>query len=247
MGRSGFSALLEDLTGPLAGEGKEEPGKGAAKAGAGEATDQDTEGWASPAHGGTPAPGTGEPPGGPPAELYPANLELTRAEVDFMSRLHGLIGTPRGLKRFVNTYRLLRISVPPGEWAAFRDPERGEHRHAILLLALLVGHAHEAGLLFQGLLERQGPESWGAFVADLAPHAAPQSDVGNAAQGMRYRNGVASLIPLAEVPRWRRIHAALAAVEPLAAEPLVPFRKWAERVARYAFYPIRMPASDARP
>jgi hypothetical protein len=245
MNRPGFSALLEDLAGPVT-EDRAPDGASRRALGGGGADDGAT-GTTGDAQADGKGQGRGEEPdAGPSPELYPTNLELTRAEVDFMGRFHGLIGTPRGLKRFVNTYRLLRISVPPAEWAAFRDPDEGEYRHAILLLALLVGHAHEAGSVFQELMRQPGDGTWGAFVAGLRPRRGEGEGADEAGDGPA-RNAIAADIPDAELPRWQCIHQVLADVEGLADQSLAPFRKWTRRVARYAFYPIRFTAADSEP
>jgi hypothetical protein len=250
MNRTGFSALLEDLAGPVT-EDRASDGGGSGRASTGEKIPSGegvTGGATEKARADGKGQGRGEEPdAGPSPELYPTNLELTRAEVDFMGRFHGLIGTPRGLKRFVNTYRLLRISVPPAEWAAFRDPDEGEYRHAILLLALLVGHAHEAGSIFQDLMRHPGDGPWGAFVDGLRPRQRGEGEGDDDAGGGLARNAVAGKIPDAELPRWERIHRSLAEAESLAGEPLAPFRKWTPRVARYAFYPIRFTAANSGP
>ena len=55
---------------------------------------------------------------------------------------HPLIGTPRGAKRLLNTYRLVRAGIPETEWNAFKGDgkERGEFRIAMLMLAAAAGY-----------------------------------------------------------------------------------------------------------
>jgi hypothetical protein len=74
-------------------------------------------------------------------ELRPQGLQLTQAEVEFMTGLGALLPTPRAAKRFVNIYRLVRIGIPAPELAEFIGDEAGGQYQAVqLLLAMLVGH-----------------------------------------------------------------------------------------------------------
>jgi hypothetical protein len=55
---------------------------------------------------------------------------------------HPLIGTPRGAKRLLNTYRLVRAGIPESEWNVFKGDgnTRGEFRVVMLLLAASAGY-----------------------------------------------------------------------------------------------------------
>ncbi|GAA3620950.1 KAP family P-loop NTPase fold protein [Microlunatus ginsengisoli] len=68
-------------------------------------------------------------------DLNPKALRLTQDELDLMVRFHPLVGTPRAVKRFLNTYQLLRVSVPDVD--SFLD--RKDFRPVLILLALLTG------------------------------------------------------------------------------------------------------------
>ena len=85
----------------------------------------------------------------------PAQLHLTPWEVADVDRLGPLFRTPRTIKRFVNTYRLLRASLTAGpEVEAFEGTEEapGEYQTALVLLAIVTGAAREA----EGVIEAVG-------------------------------------------------------------------------------------------
>ncbi len=79
---------------------------------------------------------------------------LQRWEREALQAYHPLIQTPRGAKRLLNTYRLVRASVPQSEWAAFAGDHRwdGEFRVAMLLLAAAAGYPAVARGWFAKLL-----------------------------------------------------------------------------------------------
>lgn len=91
-------------------------------------------------------------PGPLPAEV----LRMTRAEVTAMSAVAALVGTtPRVVKRFVNTYRLLKARSADPETA--RDTTAGDttpadHDVMAFLLAVVVGQPEAAGLVLGALL-----------------------------------------------------------------------------------------------
>ena len=74
------------------------------------------------------------PARGRPQSTGPA---ATTDERDFMLTFLPLVGTPRAVKRFLNTYQLLRVSVDDVE--AFLGG--GEYRSVLILLALMTGTA----------------------------------------------------------------------------------------------------------
>lgn len=67
---------------------------------------------------------------------------------------HALIQTPRGAKRLLNTYRLVRAGIPKEEWADF---SAGEYRITMLLLAAAAGYPATARAWFQKL-RTENPE-----------------------------------------------------------------------------------------
>ena len=87
-------------------------------------------------------------------ELRPQGLQLSQAEVQFMTRLGGLVPTPRAAKRLVNIYRLVRIGIPDRELAAFVGDEKGGPYQAVqVLLAILLGNPESAREVFRELID----------------------------------------------------------------------------------------------
>ena len=81
-------------------------------------------------------------------------------EVSRIYRAFNSLGTPRALNRFVNTYRLVRSLVPDQEADRFFDPEDGDYRYVILLLAILVGFPRDAEGVFGALSEAKPGDAW---------------------------------------------------------------------------------------
>jgi hypothetical protein len=117
-----------------------------------------------------------------PAEV----LHITPAEADAMSAVATLLGTtPRTVKRFVNTYRLLK--------ARTLDPERfdepvdglGDHQIVAFLLALVTGHPQVAGELLPALVQAPEAATITSLAAALPIPENPSSEVGSAAEAVR--------------------------------------------------------------
>ena len=87
-------------------------------------------------------------------DLRPQSLQLTQAEVDFMGCLGGLIPNPRAAKRMANLYRLVRISIPDADLAAFTgDEETGPYQAVQILLAILAGSPTMTDQIFRRILK----------------------------------------------------------------------------------------------
>jgi hypothetical protein len=68
-------------------------------------------------------------------DLVPDTLVISKAELDYIQTLAPLVTTPRGAKRLINTYQLVRASVDQvGAFIA-----SAEYRPPLLLLALVTG------------------------------------------------------------------------------------------------------------
>ncbi len=68
-----------------------------------------------------------------------SQLKFTEVEKDYINELYGFFDTPRTVKRFINTYRLLRVGV---ELKDIDEFETGEYKIALLLLAMVTGFSH---------------------------------------------------------------------------------------------------------
>jgi hypothetical protein len=81
-----------------------------------------------------------------PSGLSAEILRTTPKEADAMSEMAAMVGTtPRTVKRFVNTYRLLKARADdPEEFDATSEDGLGDHQVVAFLLALVTGHAELA-------------------------------------------------------------------------------------------------------
>jgi WD40 repeat protein len=110
-------------------------------------------------------PARNEPIPAPVIELRPQGLQLSQPEIEFMTRLGGLVPTPRAAKRLVNIYRLVRIGIPNAELSDFTgDVDAGPYRAVQVLLAILVGHPKAARTIFGELLAGETDDDLAAVV-----------------------------------------------------------------------------------
>ena len=77
-------------------------------------------------------------------------LEFTAGEKTHIENLWPLFTTPRSVKRFINTYRLLRVAVEPRQRRSFED---GEYQVALMLLAIVTSSPNEVYVFQQTLTE----------------------------------------------------------------------------------------------
>jgi hypothetical protein len=114
----------------------------------------------------------------PSASLPPRPLDITDSEVEAMAEVSPLMGsTPRTVKRFVNTYRLLKArAFDPVAFDDLRD-ELGDHQVVAFLLALVTGHPDFAALLIEGLVRTQGARTLEEVVQGVAS-SGPSTPVG---------------------------------------------------------------------
>ena len=88
-----------------------------------------------------------EPPEEPCRLISPAQLEFTDWEQEDIPRLWPLFSTPRTVKRFVNTYRLMRAGLESAEETEQFEGKKekpGEYQVALLLLAVVTSATREA-------------------------------------------------------------------------------------------------------
>ena len=248
MGRTGFGAIIDNLVGHA-----EEGAADGATGGAGR-TDGATHPGARTDAGRLDAPDgrDGKPPAAdvpsprpaadakapPPAATHLPAIELERRPVEMnpralgisddertsMARMYPLIGTPRGAKRFVNVYRLLKASHPVERQGEFAAP--AVHRPVLLLLAALTGFPREAAEILRTLIDDEPDGEWWAFVIPFA-----ESEAKAAEQTDRLR-----------AARWEQFAAKLRQVRSGDELDLscADVRAWALSVARYSFESSRV-------
>jgi KAP-like P-loop domain-containing protein len=144
-----------------------------------------------------------------PAEV----MQVTAAEAAAMSVVAPLAGTtPRAVKRFVNTYRLLKARADAGrfdEVSGAPDAPLGDHEAVAFLLALVTGHPTVAGQVLTAL-------------ADAAPGTTVEQALPTDGE-----------LDLAAIRAWL-------AANPRYAKALTDrFTTWASEAARYSFKPSR--------
>ena len=90
----------------------------------------------------------------PPASLIKARmsarekLSFTRSENEALKALYPFVSTPRGTKRLVNVYRLLRVLDPPEGAISCADVAHSQYRGVLFLLAAQIGDPAGARELF---------------------------------------------------------------------------------------------------
>jgi hypothetical protein len=96
-------------------------------------------------------------------------LKLQRKELDVMKMLSGLVGrSPRTVKRFVNTYRIIRAGVPARRIETLLEENPvGDYKVILLLLAIVVGTPTISVELFKALRDAPPETIIDAFTEKL--------------------------------------------------------------------------------
>jgi len=159
-------------------------------------------------------------------DINPAALQLREWERDFMKELHPLVTSPRSTKRFVNIYRLMRVSITDQkELTAFvGDKNGGEHRAALLLLAILTGYPAEATDILRDLLERERTETWWQYIDGLEEtwNKTEKPSTGSGSLSSQRRKDLMAKLRLLRKMIPER-------------QSSDQFAKWASKVAKYSF------------
>ncbi|MCU1231058.1 MAG: hypothetical protein JWO97_3942 [Acidobacteria bacterium] len=96
-------------------------------------------------------------------------LKFQRKELDVIKQLSGLVGrSPRTVKRFVNTYRIIRAGVPARRIDALLEENPvGDYKVILLLLAIVVGTPTISVELFTSLRAAADDTAADAFAKTL--------------------------------------------------------------------------------
>ena len=82
----------------------------------------------------------------------PERLAFSQHEIDDILRFQSFFQTPRAVKRFANTYALIRVGVGVSLWESFLgDKEPGEYRIPMLLLAVTSAYPSLARAFLEAL------------------------------------------------------------------------------------------------
>lgn len=149
----------------------------------------------------------------------PQRLTLTKKEVEDVQRFQLLFATPRAVKRFANTYSLIRVGVNSEEWSDYLgvDDKPGTYRVPLLLLAVTSAFPVLARPWLLWLKETP-PEVWQLNQHHIAVLAGKYWDTTNQAEWER----LCSCLSRLTLDDW-----------PLPEPELLV--KWVPRVARYSF------------
>ena len=74
-----------------------------------------------------------------PRAAQPESLVISEPERKLLGKVGGLITTPRTTKRFINTYRMVRVCAGDTDADKFSPDGDGEYQAVIVLLAILMG------------------------------------------------------------------------------------------------------------
>jgi KAP family P-loop domain len=150
-------------------------------------------------------------------ELDPPGLDISRSELEFVAQLGPLLSrSPRVLKRFVNTYRLLKVGLSDHEQRAFvTDDPHSDHRVCLLQLAVLVGMPELSARFVNALARGSDNDTLLTLVEYLRSGPGGQQTVG--------------LEDLHSLSDWLDTSTTSAAI------PVSLLARWAPRVARFTF------------
>jgi len=174
-----------------------------------------------------------------PFNPNPKYLQLGDHERAFMDALYPLVPSPRAAKRFVNIYRLLRISINEERLTDFpNESEAAEYKAVLLLLAIQTGYPEQAVQIIHDLAEQKPKKRWWEFVhsyhsrAKNAPRKNPRPKDLQGAAVMRF-----DAADRYEAERWtellRRLDQLRHEIPPR--QTCKAFIKWGPHVAHYSF------------
>ncbi|MGH2968623.1 MAG: hypothetical protein ACRDK0_06110, partial [Solirubrobacteraceae bacterium] len=154
-----------------------------------------------------------------PRDLRPESLRIRPPELECMEQLSVLLGrSPRGLKRFLNTYRLLKSRAPDLDAFLREDRPLAHYRAVLFLLALCTGAPSVAAKFIDEALEG-GP----ATLAQRLPEISAPDDE---------RDRVRAWLQAEAGAQWSAL-------------TLAQLQQWAAEVVRFTFHWHRAPAPPA--
>jgi peptidoglycan hydrolase-like protein with peptidoglycan-binding domain/transcriptional regulator with XRE-family HTH domain len=150
------------------------------------------------------------------------SLLLEHFEQDYIQHFHGFIGTPRLTKRFVNIYRLLRVTAAEMDFKAFLgNGKDGHYRAVLILLAVNIGFPL-VGRKFLGLvMNADETQNWKKFLERLQINS--ENKIWTQEERMTLNFILEKLITLLEK-------------EPSTPMDIPPYKTWAPIVGRFAFH-----------
>jgi hypothetical protein len=155
-------------------------------------------------------------------------MRLEDRERQFMEKLSGLIRTPRGAKRFINTYRLLRASIDEKERLVLTGSEAlddGLYRSVLLLLAILIGYPNQATDILTSIVDHGDQTKLWSLIDELVK--------------ARSKPEPGSATPLGFVDaQWVGLNKSFPTLKllfPNGGDDCRALSMWARKIARYSF------------
>ncbi|WP_030154532.1 P-loop NTPase fold protein [Glycomyces sp. NRRL B-16210] len=99
-------------------------------------------------------------------QLRPNQLDITQAELDYIAGLAPLVHSPRGAKRLMNLYRLLRARLQGEQLTDFLNGHEPGYRAALILLTVMVGPS-DTSALFRAIEAAPEHATWHSLLNDL--------------------------------------------------------------------------------
>ncbi|MCP5054223.1 MAG: hypothetical protein GY940_44055, partial [bacterium] len=193
----------------------------------------------------------GQPGQAPPGESAEAaesvykSLLLEDFEQSYMQALFGFIKTPRLTKRFINIYRLLRVTAVEKGFEAFLGKGSGQqYRAALILLAINIGFPKVGGTILRRLIQSKGTLNFPEVLKTLSP---PATGTGNGKKKTREaepslhrwteeeKKQILNIRSLLETLDTKPSDQLKNQFEEVVPKDLKPYREWAPEVGRYSF------------
>jgi tetratricopeptide (TPR) repeat protein len=162
-------------------------------------------------------------------DLSPQSLTLGDKEIEYMTSLAKLIGrSPRAVKRFLNCYRLIKVSLPPAKLKKFvQDGASYEYRAVMILLGVITGTPTTSPYVIEEL------ENW-TWDSETPP------TVNN------FLNKLEGNTDLKRTADWSRLKAFLSGFDKDSAEMFAAIRAITPRVSRFSFRIARVEAAGLK-
>ena len=163
-------------------------------------------------------------------DLAPVGLTLSDHEIDYMASLAKLVGrSPRAVKRFLNCYRLIKVSLPPAELKTFVEEGQSYKYKAVMILLGIITGAPTVSLYVVEELENWKSEDKTSMIADFSKKLDQNAD-------------------LARQPDWSRLKTFLDSLtgKDESAEMFTALRDITARVSRYSFRIARAEAAGPK-
>jgi hypothetical protein len=141
-----------------------------------------------------------------PPDLNPESLELRPAEVRFLEDIAPIVGrTPRAVKRYVNTYRLIKATVRDVRRFVVDDDPLSPHRIVMLLLAVETGLRSVSGPLLEAILDaakEDPPTTTFTEAFDKAKRDAEKDEVERLEAWLLRQKGAWEHVPVRVLAEW---------------------------------------------